>query len=520
MAKPKNPYLKKAHEQHEYSIDHIEELKKCAEDPIYFIKHYCQIQHPTKGSIPFDLYPYQERMIRAFHEHQLVITLASRQVGKSQCSAAYILWYAMFNFEKTVLIAANKNDLAMETIYRIRFMYEHLPHWIKPGLTEDGWNKHNIGFDNGSRIISTATSENAGRGMSISLLMLDEFAFVRDTVQEEFWTSMSPTLATGGSCIIASTPNGDSNLFAQLWRGANIPVSANEIIGTNGFVPIHIKWDEPPGRDEEFKKKEIAKIGELKWLQEFETKFITTDPVLFNTIVMANLTEEVKNLKIHGVISDVVFFKPPIPHSVYILGMDPATGSGEDYTAIEVFEFPSMEQAAEWRSNTMSSVQAYHMLKKVINIYEKIQSTVYFSVENNGVGEAIVALYEADENPPMVAEFVSEPGAKRVGMTTTGKSKIKSCLAFKEMVERASIYIRSKVLVEEMKQYVRKGGSYIAKTGSTDDSISACLIVIRVLEEIATFDQDAYAKLYAHAYLPDDTEEQWSDNDVGMPMLF
>jgi hypothetical protein len=100
-------------------------------------------------------------------------------------------------------------------------------------------------------------------------LFLDEFAFVRDTVQEEFWTSMSPTLSTGGSCIITSTPNGDSNLFAKMWRGANIPLSFDSSIGSNGFYPIYVAWDLPPGRDEKFKREEIAKIGEVKFRQEF-----------------------------------------------------------------------------------------------------------------------------------------------------------------------------------------------------------------------------------------------------------
>lgn len=270
MANRKNPFLKTANEQHEYTIDHINELRKCAASAVYFITNYCQIQHPVRGSIPFALYPYQIKMLETYQSNGQVIVLSARQTGKSQVSAAYLLWYAMFHFEKTVLIASNKNDNAMEMIFRIKFMYEHCPHWLKPGLNDDGYNKHALGFDNGSRIISTATSENSGRGLSISLLFLDEFAFVRDLVQSEFWTSMAPTLATGGSCIITSTPNGDSNLFAQLWRGANIPLTAESSVGSNGFVPIEVKWDEPPGRDEAFKKKEMAKIGELKWLQEYE----------------------------------------------------------------------------------------------------------------------------------------------------------------------------------------------------------------------------------------------------------
>lgn len=203
-------------------------------------------------------------------EHLFLFGPGCIPTHNSQTSGAFLLWYAMFRNEKTVLIASNKNENAMEMIYRIKFMYEHVPHWLKPGVNDDGYNKHAIGFDNGSRIISTATSENSGRGMSISLLFLDEFAFVRDTVQEEFWTSISPTLATGGACIITSTPNGDSNLFAKLWRGSNIPRDHGSNIGSNGFLPIHVAWDAPPGRDDTFKKLETAKIGKLRWSQEYE----------------------------------------------------------------------------------------------------------------------------------------------------------------------------------------------------------------------------------------------------------
>lgn len=269
MAAGNNPALKKAFEVHDYTAEQVLELKRCMKDPIYFIKNYCRIQHPVKGSIPFALRPYQERVITGFNDHQLSITLAPRQIGKSWLAGAYLLWYATFVDEQTILILSNKNDNAMEMIHRVRFIYEKLPHWIKAGLTADGWNKHSVSFDNGSRIISQATSENSGRGLSISLLFLDEFAFVRDTIAEEFWTSVSPTLATGGKCIITSTPNGDTNRFAILWRGANSRASEYQA-GVNGFFPIEVMWNEPPDRDEDFKEKEIAKIGLTRWKQEYE----------------------------------------------------------------------------------------------------------------------------------------------------------------------------------------------------------------------------------------------------------
>lgn len=470
-------------------------------------------------------------------------------------------------------------------------------------------------------------------------LFLDEFAFVRDTVQEEFWASMSPTLSTGGSCIVTSTPNGDSNLFAKLWRGANIPLSFDTKVGSNGFYPYYVAWNLPPGRDEKFKKEEIAKIGEVKFRQEFlcvggdglitlqddqgniitvsieeayylvnhmnwkiltpngfesfsgivcngnkqtikltfgdgtniittpdhrlfcggieiqaqqvlpntyidgnpnklviknETwsvipvydvlnipshtfyyndivshncEFISDDPLLFDTMVLANLTTEIQRIKPYGTINDIVFYAPPKQNGIYVAGMDPATGTGNDYTTIVIFEFPSLDQVCEWRSNTMSTAKAYQILKKILQIFDKAAATVYFSVENNGVGEGILALYEADENPVNGAELVSEPGANRTGMTTVGKTKIVSCVTLKDLIERRSMNIKSKILIEEMKQYVRHKHSYAAKSGGTDDLISAVLIVTRLLGEIASYDQVAYDKLYAHAYTEGDLGE-------------
>lgn len=519
MAALKNPYLKQANATDEYDAHRVNELRKCIDSAEYFIHNYCQIQHAVHGSIPFHVRPYQKRLLDTFQNNRLSIALASRQIGKSWIAGAYLLWFAMFHFEKTVLILSNKNDNAMEMIHRIRFMYERLPHWIKPGLSDDGWNKHNVGFDNGSRIISQATSENSGRGLAISLLFLDEFAFVRDTVSEEFWTSVSPTLATGGSCIICSTPNGDTNRFAQLWHGAQV--------GVNGFAPVQVSWDEPPGRDEKFKQQEIAKIGATRWRQEYECEFISSDPLLIDTVVLANITNVVKQIQPVGVLGDLTFFKEPASASMLLVGVDPSTGSGSDFMVFEVFEFPSMEQVAEFRSNTTSSVTGYHMLKKLLLMLGKTKAAVYFSIENNGVGEAMIALLESDENPPDTAEFISESGQKRKGMTTTGKSKMRACLSLKETIERNALKLKSKILVEELKQFVRKNGSYAAKRGGTDDTVSATLIVLRLLEEISMYDQEAYDKLYASSYLKDDgsnfstsaTDSVVSDSDEPLPFI-
>jgi hypothetical protein len=414
----------------------------------------------------------------------------------------------MFNFNKTVLVASRANDHAMEMIQRIRTAYERLPFWLKPGVNEDGWNKHTLGFDNGSRILSAATSENAGRGFSISLLYLDEFAFVAPNIQDEFWTSITPTLATGGRCIMTSTPNGDMDIFAEIWRGANIPsADPTATCGHNGFRAIRVRWDEPPGRDEAFKEEQIAKLGERKWMQEYECTFLSSEALLISSIFLANITPDIEKIKPINVVKEVVLYREIKQGGTYLVGVDPATGSGEDYSVITVFEFPSLVQVAEYRSNTMSTNDLYGILKNLLKYLEKNRTEVYFSVENNGVGEGVIALYEADENPPENAEFVSEEGKNKRGMTTTSRSKMKACVNFKEMFEKRQLHIMSRVLLAELKAYVRNKGAYAAQLGSTDDCISAVLIIIRLIEEIASYDQEAFDKLYAGEF------DEWGENE-------
>lgn len=487
--------LKPAHEPIEYTHNQLLELKKCSEDPIYFIETYMKIQHPTKGSINFVPYPYQKIAVKNFLNYKDNILLQARQSGKTQIVAGYLLWFASFHFDKTIMIVSNKNTSAMEIIHRIKYAYEELPMWLKPGVNSDGWNKHSVAFDNGSRIMSGATSEDSGRTYSISLLFCDEFAFVREGIQEEFWTAISPTLSTGGQCIIASTPNGDSNLFANLWRGAEANV--------NGFHPMNVTWRDVPTRDDKWAEKEKGKIGERKFRQEHETEFLSEDPLLVDTMFLAQLKMDepafVKN--------EFNFFEEIEQKTVYLIGVDPATGTGLDFSSIEVFKFPEMRQVAEFRSNSMSSPMLYKTLQGLINYIDTRGNDIYWSVENNGVGEGIIALHENDEKPNPNAVFISQRG-KRLGFTTTNKTKIKACVDFKDLIESAAMIIKSKLLLAEMKNYVRKGGSYEAKSGSTDDCISACLIITRILNEISEYEEDAHDILYNH-----DKDDGWLDDD-------
>lgn len=256
----KNPNIKRAHSTSEFDSDKIIELQRCKRDPIYFMEKYVKIQHPTKGAVPFVLYPYQHEMIAAIHNNKDTILLCSRQMGKTTVAAMYILWFATFNRAKRCVIASKAMAHAVEIQSRVKFAYEELPEWIKAGCTY--FNRTSIEFDNKSVIICEATSEKTGRGSSPSIIFLDEIAFISKRIQDEMWASLAPALSTGGKFIITSTPNGDSDLFATLWRGA--------MAGNNSFVPLQFLWWQHPDRDKKYYDEMMGKLGPIRVRQELD----------------------------------------------------------------------------------------------------------------------------------------------------------------------------------------------------------------------------------------------------------
>lgn len=503
-----NEFFKKPGRQEEYAPDQITEMAKCMVDPVYFIQKYVKIQHPSKGKVPFKMFDYQIRMVEGFLADRFCITKVGRQMGKTTVIAAYLLWFATFKPDKVVLVASNKNSNAMEIMARITFAYEELPMWLKAGVKYG--TKHSLEFDNGSKIISSATTENTGRGLSISLLMLDELAFVKRSIQYEMWTALAPTLSTGGSCIISSTPNGDNELFADLWHGAELD--------TNGFRAIPVEWDEHPDRDASFKEDMIGKVGELMWKQEYECQMISSDALLISAIALQNMKG---NDPLQTNMGFRFYTNQISSNKTYYVGCDVGTGSGGDYSTIQVFEFPTLVQVAEWRSNTHSIPRFYAHIKWILSYLQgeyigQSPPEVYWSYESNGVGAGIEALYRNDEKFPE-AYLLSDQ--KRPGIATTGKNKILTCMELKNMVEKKAggFNLMSKLLIAELKNFVSKGASYEARAGATDDLVSAMLIIVQMIRKASEFDQEAFDIMYQY-HEADEVDDGFGSDP--MPMAF
>jgi hypothetical protein len=487
--------VKQAYKKENYTENQITEIVKSVTDPVYFIQEYMWVQHPTRGRVRFHLYDYQVDLINCYHTNRYSINMLGRQMGKSTCAAGYLLWYAMFVPDSTILIAAHKYTGSQEIMQRVRFMYENLPEWIKAGATS--YNKGSIDFDNGSRIVSATTTENTGRGMSITLVYLDEFAFVPPRIAKEFWTALSPTLATGGKCIITSTPNQDNDQFAQIWNEANKKTDAfgNESnVGKNGFASISYIWSDHPDRDEAWGDTERSKIGEERFLREHECIFITADETLVNSMMLTNLT----GIDPINKVGQIRVYDRIMTDNIYVVAWDPSLGTGSDPAAIEIFRLPDLVQVAEWQHN---KTDIRGQLRMLINILEYLRDSgvandqIYWSVENNTLGEAaLVAITEYGEER-IPGYFISEPGAKRRGFNTTNKSKLAACTKLKYYIESGKMTPKSKNLIQELKTFVAHGASFAAKEGETDDLVMGTILAVRLIEYVMKYDEQTYNQL-------------------------
>ena len=514
--------IKKAHKKQKYTLEEVEHLEKCMDPvtgPLYFAKNFIQIQHPVKGSIPFHPYEYQERLLDAYTENKQCIAMLPRQMGKTTCAVAYLLWYTMFVPDCQVLIAAHKYEGAKDIMDRYRFGYENLPDFVRAGVYS--YNRNTIEYDNGARIQATTTTENTGRGKSLSLIYCDEFAFVQPPEKaKEFWTALSPTLATGGKCIITSTPNSDEDQFAMIWAEANKKFDEHgneQKVGVNGFGSYFAHWSEHPDRDDEWARVEKAKIGEERFRREFECEFLIFDETLINAVKLAELEGKDPILST----GQTRWYKNIDPRCTYLVALDPSLGTGGDYAAIQIFEMPSMKQVGEWRHNTTPVQQQIRIMREILK-YIMDQGAekggtpqIYYSVENNTLGEAALVVINdiGEENFPGL--FLSEPIRKghirrfRKGFNTTHRTKITACSRLKNMLERYKMEIYSKPLISELKTFVASGTGFNAKSGEHDDLVSATLLCIRMASVLSDWDPKIYEKM----------TEKLSEEQMPMPIF-
>jgi len=504
--KPKQPVIietenpvKVANQKQEFTPYQIEELLKCASDPFYFIENYVYIVSES-GNKKFLLYDFQKEIINNFINHRANITLVSRQLGKSTCSMAYILWLAIFNSTQTILILSNVQEGAIEILDRIKYSYELLPNWLKPGV--EYYNKKSVGFDNKSRILARATTKNSARGLSLSLVYCDEFAVIDPKIQREFFAAVWPTLSSSkGKCIITSTPSSDEDTFAKIWFDATNTFDeyGNELpngVGRNQFKATKFIWSDHPGRNEAWEKAERAVLNDdTKFEREHACVFLTSEDTLIDAQCLAKL----KGKDPEFVMGRVRWYSRPLPNKTYLVALDPSMGVGRDPAAIQVFQLPEMIQVAEWQHNKTGIEHQVKLLREILKYIQENQDIngsnrdgeIYWSLENNLDSANVIIREIGEDNFP--GTYISDKkngrtSIDRRGFNMTNSAKLKACAKLKSLIEKNRLHITSRPLVSQLKNFVSKGASFAAKGTEHDDLVMATIIIICLFERVMNYD--------------------------------
>lgn len=483
-----NPNLKAIGVSVQFTPEQVQEYIKCKNDYIYFIETYCQIVSLDRGLVPFKLYECQKKKLKIIHENRRVILMEGRQQGKTTTSAAYILWYTIFNDAKNVAILANKATAAREVLARYQVMYEGLPIWLQQGVKS--WNKGDVELENGSKVFTAATSASGIRGKSVNLLYVDETAIIPNTVAEQFFTSVYPTISAGETTkiLLSSTPLG-YNHFWKFWNDAEN--------GKNGFVNCFIPYWEIPGRDEKWAAEQRAVLGDLKYNQEVLCKFLGSALTLVNSDTIAMLSPSYPIYQKNGldVYEEPVYemetgqiddkgnpiMKPP--HS-YVIIADVAAGVGGDYSAFSVIDITEApyKQVAKYRKNDISPLLYPNILYKVakdynqayilieINISDQVASILHQDLEY----ENILFVNRNSQGQTVSGGFGG--GKTQLGVVTDRKVKRIGCMNFKTLMEEQKLLIPDADTISEITTFIETRGSYAADDGYNDDLVMSLVL--------------------------------------------
>lgn len=488
-----NPRIKRVGVVFNLNEYEVQEYIRCANDPNYFIENYVKIITLDKGLQGIELYPFQRKAIIKINNDRKIIVKAGRQVGKTTMVVGYILWYILFNQDRFVAILANKAKTAREILSRIKIAYEELPLWIQQGIKT--WNKGDIELENNSRVLADSTASSAIRGFSISLLYLDEFAFVPNNIAEEFFTSVYPTITSGTSSkiLISSTPNG-MNHFYKMWNEAEE--------GRNGFTHIEANWREVPGRTEEWAAEQRKVLGEEKYLQEMECTFQGSAGTLISGATLKSLTFKTPISVTEA--SGIAIHEMPKENHTYMLIADTSRGKGLDYSAfviIDITEIP-YRTVCRYKDNDISPVMYPSVIRKIGQYY----NNAYALVEINDNGQQVVdSLFDDYEYENILYTQAAkgrvilswERGDR--GIRTTKSVKRLGCSLLKNMIESHKMIIEDFEIISELSTFISKKNSYEAEDGANDDLVM-CLVLFAWCTNQVFFadlcDTNIKAKLY------------------------
>jgi hypothetical protein len=519
-----DPELRKGQILFEYTEWELEEMRKCAENVVYFANKYCKVM-TDDGIQNINLRDYQIQILDQYQTHRKNIFVSPRQSGKTITSSIFLLWYLLFNFEKNAMIMANIGDTAAELMDKIKVIMKGLPFFLKPGLIV--YNVMTMKFDNGCRIMAKTTTKTSSIGYTIHMLYMDEFAHINPNFINQFFKSVYPTISSSqiARVIITSTPNG-MNKFWELYKGA--------IEGENEFNPIRVEWWQIPNRDEEWKRKEIAALGsEEDFNQEYGCQFLSSSRLLLDSYTLKRLKNSEEQFIFHELspfenspidYSSLIWHPKFDPTSIFekdgqrfYVSIDTASGGGGDYSVANIFKVAPMPsnviknkkffddesdffcllQVGIFRSNTIEIDEFKALLEILIGSILGVDNT-RIVLELNYKGEILMdKLLDCEEFFDEMFVYTKHSEASnrlKPGIKLTVKNKEKFCYDLKINTRSSKIIPCSKNGIHELANFgINPNGSFSSQIGKDDEAMT--LVNINCIFDNGDF-QETVSDLY------------------------
>jgi hypothetical protein len=468
--------IKKAGVVIDLTEEQEEEIRKCANDPIYFINNYIKIRMADRGIQQIILRDYQEDFIMKMVKDRFLITMMARQMGKTSTVAMLFLWYILFYDNFTILVLANIEKKAKDIIKLIKPMIKNLPLWMQEGVEE--WNKLSITFENGSSIEAEATKEDSGRGGMHNIVYVDEMAFISDNIIGEMMKAAFPVISSGQTTklIITSTPKG-KNYFWKMW--------ANAVKGVGFFKHVYYDWTMLKTRKPDFERGIIDTFGERYWAREFLCSFEGTSETFLSPkqIGLLSFMPPIKEIQIQKEQYLLRQYVAPIKDRKYILTLDPSEGIGQDFTGIHVWDVSIKdvrEEVAVMYNNILSEVEAPFIIKDIAAMY----NDALVVAENNKCERILDMLIEKCDYDNI---FFNELD-NRYGIRMSEAKKRRALKQMEIEFEKGRLIIHDYDYIHELSVFVKKGKSYEADKGEHDDLVMSSALLFWIM---------SYDNLYA-----------------------
>ena len=499
-------------------IEQLKELAKIMKDTPYALRTYLQtFDNTQKKYVPMDLFEDQIQLINDYEEYNENITRKYRQAGVTTVTAAWLskrLQLAKPDNPERVLLIANKRDTAVEMANKVRHFLEQWPDWLNVGFSPDKNSESRFRLNNGCEVKAVATSPDALRGYTPTILVFDEAAYIE--AGEDFWAASMASLSTGGKIILVSTPNGYDPIYYGVYDQA--------VRGLNDFHITDLRWFKDPRytkdlrwvkcqdichymlnreqyNDEEvilydFDLKDYKKLLEdgykpfsswfesmskkfkydrRKIAQELECDFLGSGDGVIPGDIQENIAKNMIREPIEKYMQATFWqWKEPIIGHRYIMGVDVSRGDSEDFSAISIIDFDDREQVAEYIGKIPPDDLAAVAYKWAI-----LYGNAFIVTDiTGGMGVATSRkltelnyknVYIEGVNTQNIWDYNAKAMEKIPGLNFNNK-RTQIVAAFEEQLRKGFI-VRSARLLNELNTFVYMNGRPDHMKGAHDDAI-------------------------------------------------